>query len=428
MNRPLFLALNLYLLLLLGLATVSGDVLALAAPLALYLLVGFWRAPAEIKLHARRSLSAERVSSNQNIDVTIEITNRGEAIEELTILDDLPRGLTLLNGETRHLIRLAPNQSASWTYTVSGLRGDYAFTPLRVTARDSLGLLQRAETLPAPARLIVLPSVPRLKQVSIRPRRTRVYAGDIPARVGGSGVDFFGVREYQTGDSPRRINWHISARQPDSLYANEFEQERVADVGILLDGRDRSNRFGVDRSLFEHSVMACASISDALITQGNRLALLVYGQYLQWTIPGYGKVQRERILQALAAARPGGSEVFTSLAHLPTRLFPVQSQIIVISPLVPDDFDSLVSLRARGYQVTVVSPDPVRFELSYLPATSEVETAARIVRLERGLLLRRLQGAGIQTVDWDVSQPFDGAVRAALGRTPQWLRSIGRPV
>ena len=36
----------------------------------------------------------------------------------------------------------------------------------------------------------------------------------------------------------------------------------------------------------------------------NRVGLLVYGRFLDWTFPGYGKVQRERILLGLRVDRP----------------------------------------------------------------------------------------------------------------------------
>jgi len=146
----------------------------------------------------------------------------------------------------------------------------------------------------------------------------------------------------------------------DILYANEFQQERAADVGIILDGRTRTNEFAHGHSLFEHSVQAAAALTDALLSQGNRVGLLVYAAFLRWAIPGYGKIQREKILFALAHARAGGSDVFADLEHLPTRLFPPESQIILVSPLHDDDVKPLVQLRARGYQVLVISPNAKR--------------------------------------------------------------------
>ena len=59
-------------------------------------------------------------------------------------------------------------------------------------------------------------------------------------------MSFWGVREYQMGDSLRHINWKIAARrmiaarQAQELFTNEFEQERIADVGLILDARDQT--------------------------------------------------------------------------------------------------------------------------------------------------------------------------------------------
>ena len=195
----------------------------------------------------------------------------------------------------------------------------------------------------------------------------------------------------------------------------------------MLDGRLRTNEFARSHSLFEYSVQAAASIADALLSQGNRVGLLLYASYLGWTFPGYGKIQRERILHALASARTGDSQVFSDLEHIPTRLFPPESQIIFISPLNEEDLKPLIQLRAQGYDVLVVSPNPVKFELSYLPASnSNVDLAGRVIRMERLLLLQRLQRANIYVLDWDVSEPFDSLVKRRLGRSPVWLRAIGR--
>ena len=167
-------------------------------------------------------------------------------------------------------------------------------------------------------------------------------------------------------------------------------------------------------------------MTDALLSQGNRVSLLVYAAFLRWTLPGYGKVQRERILHSLAHAKPGGSEVFSVLENLPTRLFPRESQIILVSPLTNDDWMPLVQLRAQGYQVLVVSPDPVKFELSYLPQNPTVNLAARVIQMERALLLQKIQGASIQVLDWNVAEPFDLVVKRKLSHPPAWLRAVGR--
>lgn len=427
MSRSLLLSLLIYGLLLAGIATVQGALIALALPLVAYLLVGYLQAPDQVELRAERHLSAERTSPNQNVDVTVTVTNLGSNVEEILLEDILPAGLTVRSGFRRHLLRLAKGESYTFTYTVSGPRGGYVFEALEGKVNDHLALINLKVRAEAKGRLFVFPPVTRVRYIAIRPRRTRVYAGTIPARAGGSGTEFFGVREYQPGDPPSAINWRASVRYTDTLYANEYQQERVADVGIVLDGRLRTNEFARGHSLFEYSVQAAASLADALLNQGNRVGLLLYASYLGWTFPGYGKIQRERILHALANAKIGESQVFVDLEYIPTRLFPPESQIVFVSPLGEDDLKPLIQLRARGYDVLVVSPNPVKFELSYLSSTiPNVDLAGRVLHMERLLLLQSLQRANIHVLDWDVREPFDLLVRRRLGRMPVWLRAAGR--
>jgi uncharacterized protein (DUF58 family) len=142
-------------------------------------------------------------------------------------------------------------------------------------------------------------------------------------------------------------------------------------------------------------------------------------------MPDYGKVQRERIMQSLASARVGESSVFAGLEHLSSRMFPPESQIVLVSSLVNDDLNVLIQLRARGYQVMVISPDPIKFERTLLPASFEADLATRIVRMERNLLVRRLERAGIQVIEWDLSRQFDQALGPILMR-PHARRSIFR--
>ncbi|MBI3162261.1 MAG: DUF58 domain-containing protein [Chloroflexi bacterium] len=423
MPRSIFLSAIVYGLLLTGLVSLRGEFIALAIPFMLYLLFGFWNAPESIDLCIQRELSVDRTTPNTDVIVTTTITNNGTTIEELFLDDKISPRLKIRIGSTRRLLRLAKSGSFTFAYTATGPRGSYAFESLHVTATDSTGLIRREADIHSNKKLFIFPEIRRLKRVYIHPRRTRVYAGTIPGRVGGAGTEFFGVREYQSGDSPRMINWRVSARHTERLYSNEYQQERVADVGIVLDARASTNLFHENTSIFEYNVAATAALSDALLAQGNRVGLFVYSGFLGWTLPDYGKIQRERIMQTLARAEVGVSSVFAGLDHLSPRMFPAESQIIIVSALLQDDLNVLVQLRGRGYQVMAVSPDPVKFEYQLLPPSPRVDLALRIAQMERDLFIRRLERAGIHIVEWDVSIPLDQAIGPALmrQRRSMWL-------
>ena len=414
-----------YLLLVVGLAAADGPLLTLALPLIVHVVAALIRAPAGLDLGAERSVSADRVSAGKPVEVRLTVVNRGQALEYVRIVDLVSDRLQVLDGDTSVITSLARGETISLSYRVQGDRGSFRLGPVQVTASDLLGLSARQACLPTSQRVMILPEVMKLRRVGIRPRRTRAYAGAVPARQGGSGVEFFGVREYQAGDPLRWINWRVSARHPPSLFTNEFEQERITDVGLILDARRRTDVQGQEGTLFEHAVQATASLGSTFLNDGNRVGLLVYGGFLDWTFPGYGRIQQERILRALSRAETGESRVFESLDYIPTRYFPAKSQLVLISSLCEDDVPTLLRLRARGYQLLVISPDPITFEAEILKSDAAVRLAVRVARLERALLLRRLQRAGIRTVDWEVHTPFDRTIHSALSRQPHWFRAAG---
>ena len=430
MKRFLLLSTLIYILLLLGLAVLSRDLIALTIPPIVFLGAALFFGPEELQLKAIRTIGDSRVPQGANVVIRVLITNEGNRLEEVFIEDTLPESLELVKGEPQVLTSLPRGGSVQLEYSVRGNRGSFTFKSIRVTANDFLGIHRRRTNLPALGRLVILPKPWKLKPLDIRPPQTKGYAGPVPARRGGSGVEFFGVREYQLGDPRNWINWRLSARHLHGLLTNEFETEQIADIGLILDARKDSDVRLDNNSLFEYSVRATASLSEVFINGGNRVGLLIYGTNPVWTFPGYGKIQRNKIFDALAHGAAQESGMFTNLDYLPTRRFPPRSQIVIITPLLISDSPMLIRLRSYGYQILVISPDPVDFEFKHLKSVSskfalqDLKLAARVARLERKVLLRKLRQAGVQIVDWKVDTPLVNSIHTALYRLSHKLHHM----
>ncbi len=415
-------------LMLVGLLTLQGRLVAFSIPFVLYMVVSLLYSPERAVLYGRRTLSRTRTHPGDEVEVTLEVHNSGPPLDEVKIEDVVPPGMEIVRGATGVITALDAGDIARLEYTVRTARGHFPFDTVRVTAQDRLGLLKKEIRVSAPADLLVYPRAAPIKRLPIRPRRTLIYAGQIPARLGGQGIQFFDVREYQPGDALRHINWRASARRPDSVFSNEYEEERTTDVGLILDARKSSN---TNTSLFEHSVQAAASLAKGFLDAGDRVGLLIYGQTLDWTFPGYGKYQWQKIITALAYVTEGESQVFEKLDSLPTRLFPARSQIILISPLLPEDVPHLIRIRARGYSLLVLCPDPISFEIEKrssgkTPQPKGIrELAERIARIERRLLFKRLEQAGIYAQAWDVRVPLSAAIEGNRGRMRIWFQRRG---
>lgn len=410
----------LYVLLMLGLITSTGGPLLLMIPFLVYLGAGLLSGPAALKINAERVISEDRVAHGAEVKVSVTVTNNGSRLEEVYLEDRASSSLKIIHGAADLITCLDAGESITWEYTVQAVRGYCRFQGVKVSARDHYGLFPEEIFCEIKDVVTVLPASIKLKQTPIRPRRTKVYSGLIPARSGGQGIEFFGVREHQEGDSTRLINWKATARHSQTYFSNEFEQERVADVGIILDARLRCYMAHDDESLFEYSVSAAAAVSEAFLTGGNHVGMFIYGRVIDWTFPGYGRIQKERILQALSKAAPGTHMVFDKLEYLPTKLFPSHSQLIFISPLLKDDLYTLSMLRARGYQVLVVSPDPISHGLTSQDRDLDDDHSMgyRMAAIERILLINQIIQTGVQVVNWKVETPLQSTINSAFGRQP----------
>jgi uncharacterized protein (DUF58 family) len=400
-------------------------VAALSLPLISYLALGLLQFPDLPNLDVEARLSQSSATEGAVIDVAVQISNPGPTLTHLRIQDRLPAGLTVHQGTSSTLGLLAKGASHEIAYSVNASRGLHCFESVDFTATDPLGLFEREFHTPTPRSLLARPYIRRLRHVELQPLRTGVHAGLYRARRGGPGVEFHGIRPYVAGDARRWINWRASARHSDSLFINEFEQERAIEIGIIVDARSRSNIVAGGRSSFSSSVQAAASLSDLFLAQANRVGLMIYGSHLDWTVPGYGRIQRERIMLALTGAHAGHSRIFDRMKYLPTRLFPPQSQLIFISPVLREDVGFLRILRARRYPILVVSPDRISVEAELLKGEPDLDLAVRLARIEQSLITRLLAHVGIQRVVWDISQPLEQVIEVQVGRPRQWLRAVG---
>jgi uncharacterized protein (DUF58 family) len=424
-SRLWFLCLLVYGLFLAALLSFKGEIVALTLPLVIYLTAVLIYSPQVPNLVVERELSTHYVTQGTQVVVKLTITNQGKIVEEALIEDILPLDVRKVSGDHKVLATILAGGKVELEYVVEGKRGSYNFDSVDVTVTTIFGLLRVHVTLSAPAQVWFIPEVIKLRSIPVRPLRTHGFTGPIPSRRVGNGINFIGLRDYQPGDPLRKINWRVSARYEDQLYTSEFEQERITDIGIILDARFQNDIVTAQGSLFEYMVRAAAGVADAFLADGDRVGLLVYGRGLEFTISGYGKVQRQRILKALARARTGSSYAFERLDFIPTRLFPARSQIVLISPLVADDIKILIRLKACGYDVLVICPDTSAYEVKGLPDVPPVKIAARIIWVERALFMSELKRMGVQVVDWQVDSSLDQAIQNTVGRQLTWMRHFG---
>jgi uncharacterized protein (DUF58 family) len=279
-------------------------------------------------------------------------------------------------------------------------RGRHGFAPVRLSITDPFGLAEAELSLDERQALVVYPRLTELDRLffdgGAGPEHGRRLLLRRPV-----GFELHSVRDYQQGESLRRVHWPSTARR-GALMVKELEDSPRDEVAVLLDGDAAAVVGSPPDSSFDTAVRAAGSILLAQLRRGRRcvLALNTANREVQ-TVSSDGP-EWQRALELLAAAEPDASRPAGAL--LESGVSPATRSlelVVVTSRIEPALVNRLLERALTRRAAALVHVEARSF-------------AGRPHRPEPGLL--RLQAAGVPIAV--VRQGDDLAV--ALGGVGAW--------
>ena len=225
--------------------------------LVLLLVASFVIGRRPLPIEGERSESRPRLRAGEIVTMNVRLTS-SRRVSTFVLEEQIPAAL----GDTEPLpvAVLESGEAVEHSYRLTcRRRGLYHLGPLIVRFGDPFGLTRRELTLVEPVEVLVHPSV---EEVLDRPL-TRMFE-DPPFRPPvskpwPSGFEFYGMREYASGDDVRRIVWRAFART-GRLLVREAEQGVTDKVTILLDQDVTYHSKGEVSGSFEAGVKVAASL------------------------------------------------------------------------------------------------------------------------------------------------------------------------
>lgn len=269
------------------------------------------------RLTAERSEIPRRVREGQAVEVQLTLT-AGRRLSTMILEEGLH---VQLGGDIAVPLPVVPSGAhVEHTYTfVPRLRGVYPIGPLTAVWSDPFGLTAHRATLIEPAELIVHPAIENLHdRISTRewedPPVRPPFSKPWP-----SGFEFYGMREYVSGDDPRRIVWRAVARmsQEDGdlrLLVREAEQGITDRVAIVLDTGRAHHSAGVPSETFETCVRLAASLGVRHLDDGFSVSLDTNERRVVDSMRG--RSSRVRFLDAMARLQLESDELTTLIDRL----------------------------------------------------------------------------------------------------------------
>jgi uncharacterized protein (DUF58 family) len=273
----------------------------------------------------------------------------------------LPAAATLVEhvgrlGRQRHSLR-RHGRRLSVRYVLRRLpRGRYVFGEVRVELADPFELERVAVELPTPGALLVYPRLVRLDRL-FSETGTRSHDGRRLLLRRQSGFELHGVREYEQGESLRRVHWRSTARR-GQLMVKELEDAPRDEIAVLLD----ADATAVVGESFDVQVRAAGSILESYVRRGRRAVLAVNSERRDVQQVHSAAADWRRALELLAAVDPSGNApVARLLAEEDSAPARALELVVVTARLEPALVDRIVQRVLSHRKVSVVYVDSASF-------------------------------------------------------------------
>ncbi len=323
------------------------------------------------RVEYQRRLSRNQVFFGDEIVYEIEVANRKLLpLPWIRIEDELPDDVTLLKGkaiptleERAVLTNIFP---INWYHRVKRRfpircekRGCFLFGPTRIRAGDLFGFFNKELVIDKIDYLFVYPRLVPLDRLGIPSKQ---LFGDIRLQqhLFQDPVLTAGVRDYQSGDSLKRIHWKSTARL-GKIQTRVFEPTTTVDLSVFLDVRTTDIPFwGSVVQLQELGIMAAAAISQHALDAGFRVGL--YANQITRFSEGMVRVphsrhpeQLTRILESLAQIHQIEATKISKFIRQEVRNLPWGSTLVVITAQANEEtIATLLDLKRVGRSVALI--------------------------------------------------------------------------
>ncbi|MCC7145376.1 MAG: DUF58 domain-containing protein [Phycisphaeraceae bacterium] len=176
-------------------------------------------------------------------------------------------------------------------------RGEWEFGRVQIASSFPFGVLVARRRYEQKGTLLVYPAIYRLRAGLIeRLARQEPGGGKTADRPGGDD-DFFGLRDYRSGDNIKLIDWKHSARS-GRLICREMARPQAPGLAVLLDLS--GVREGQDQAGAEEAISLAASLVCEGYLRGFRVGLGVLGVARPVFYAHHSRPHRDAMLAMLA--------------------------------------------------------------------------------------------------------------------------------
>ena len=194
----------------------------------------------------------------------------------------------------------------------------------------------------------------KVRKIEIKTRglSNHIFAGEYHTAFKGRGMAFSEVREYQSGDDVRSIDWNVTARY-NTPFIKVFEEEREMTVMMLIDVSASGNFGTKEQFKRELATEIAAILAFSAIKNNDKVGVIFFTDKVEKFIPPKkGKRHILRIIREVLAFEPSqkGTDVAGALEYFNSAI-KKRSICFILSDFMSSSFEKPLKIASKKHDV-----------------------------------------------------------------------------
>jgi uncharacterized protein (DUF58 family) len=197
----------------------------------------------------------------------------------------------------------------------------------------------------------------KVRKIEIKSKglSNHIFAGEYHTAFKGTGMAFSEVREYQSGDDIRSIDWNVTARY-NTPFVKIFEEEREMTVMLLIDV-SASGDFGTNKQYKKDLAIEIAAIlAFSAIKNNDKVGVIFFSDRIEkFIIPKKGKSHILRIIREIVSLKPDskGTDVSMALEYF-NSVIKKRSICFLLSDFTSTPFSKPLKIASKKHDIVGV--------------------------------------------------------------------------
>lgn len=197
----------------------------------------------------------------------------------------------------------------------------------------------------------------KVRKIEIKSKglSNHIFAGEYHTAFKGTGMAFSEVREYQSGDDIRSIDWNVTARY-NTPYVKIFEEEREMTVMLLIDV-SASGDFGTNKQYKKDLATEIAAVlAFSAIKNNDKVGVIFFSDRIEkFIIPKKGKSHILRIIREIVSLEPDskGTDVAMALEYF-NSVIKRRSICFILSDFTSAPFSKPLKIASKKHDIVGV--------------------------------------------------------------------------